>query len=203
MLRLVAAMLVVVALAGCGPQLVQADVTRFHVPPADGPRSFTILPDQGQRGSLEFESYAQQVAAQLERRGWRPVAATPGAEAEAVVFLHWGAGPARTETWTSPSSVYGGVGWGHPHWVGGGVWDPFPYWETRSMTYVVKWLAVDVLDGPAWRAGTPRKLFEGRAQTESGGASVAPVVPYLIKALFVNFPGADGATVRVTVPVEK
>ncbi|MGE5504216.1 MAG: DUF4136 domain-containing protein [Actinomycetota bacterium] len=204
MRMLAAAVLLTALLAGCGPQLVQTDVTRFHAVPAGQPRSFTILPDQAQRGSLEFENYAQQVAAQLQTRGWRAVAATPGAEAETVVFIHWGTGPGRTEAWSSPSSVYGGMGWGpRSHWMGGGVYDPFPYYETRAITYVPKWLTVDILDGPAWRAGTPRKVFEGRAVTDSGGEAVAPVVPYLIKALFVNFPGADGTTARVAVPVER
>lgn len=195
------ALWVVLALAGCGRQLVQADVTRFHAPPVAAPHSFTILPDAAQTGSLEFESYAQLVAAQLQARGWRPVAAKPGAGAETVVLLHWGAGPPHTEVWSSPSSVYGGAGWGGRPWYGGGIWDPFPYTETRSVTYHVKWASVDILDGPGWRSGSAVKLFEARAVTEGTSPAVAPAVPYLITALFTNFPGASGSTVRVQVPV--
>jgi hypothetical protein len=194
------AILLALALAGCGPQLVQADVTRFHDLPSAA-RSFTIMPAAAQKGSLEFESYAQLVAAQLQARGWRPVAAKAGAEADTVVVLHWGAGPPHTEVWSSPSSVYGGAGWGGRPWYGGGVWDPFPYTETRSMTYYVKWATLDVLDGAAWRNGSTLKLFEGRAVAESTSPAVAPAVPYLIKALFTNFPGVSGSTVRVQLPV--
>jgi hypothetical protein len=196
------ALFLVLILAGCGPQLVQADVTRFHaLPPAGAAPSFTILPDAAQLGSLEFESYAQLVAAQLQGRGWRPVAAKAGAEAETMVRLSWGAGPPHTEYWSSPSSIYGGAGWGRNSWRGGGVWDPFPYTETRSLTTYGKWLTVDVLDGPAFRRGGTVKLFEGRAVAEGASPAVAPAIPYLVKALFTNFPGASGSTVRVAVPV--
>jgi hypothetical protein len=191
--------LLLLLVAGCGPQLVQADVTRFNaLPPESRVRSFTILPEQGQIGSLEFQNYAQLVAAQLESNGWQPVAPTAGAEPDALVYLHWGIGPAHTETWSSPSSVYGGYGWGPHPWYGGAFYDPFPYWDTYSVTTFPKWLAVDILDGHGRRGG---KLFEGRAITEGRSPAIAPAMPYLVKALFTGFPGGNGQTVRVSIPV--
>lgn len=195
----------VLLLAGCGPQVLDVDVTRFHtLAPASAPRSFSMLPGPNQRGSLEFESYAQLVGAELESRGWRPVAATAGAEPEAVVFVHWALGQPRTETWQSPTSVWGGYGWGpHPWWGGGAWYDPFPYSETRSITYYPKWLSVDILDGPSWRDGKPRRLFEGRAVAEGTRPILPPAIPYLVRALFTDFPGANGQTVNVELPVGK
>ncbi|MBI5162296.1 MAG: DUF4136 domain-containing protein [Magnetospirillum sp.] len=205
-MRRFAALCLLLVLPSCGPALVQADVTRFHAANAvEQPHSFTILPDPGQAGSLEFQRYAELTAAQLQRVGWRPLPAS--GPAETVVTLHWGGDEARTVTWQSPTSVYSGMGWGrHGHWSGAGIGvpfgDPFPYYETRSLTTFPKWLRVEITDAAAAKAGQRVVLFEGRAVTESGGREIAPVVPYLLQALFTGFPGASGTTVRVRVPVE-
>jgi hypothetical protein len=46
-------------------------------------------------------------------------------------------------------------------------------------------------------------LFEGRAVAEGQRREIAPVMPYLVRALFTGFPGSSGTTVRVDVPVGK
>jgi hypothetical protein len=199
--------LLILLLAGCTTPIVKADVTRFHaMGPAVSPRSFTIVPEPDQAGSLEFQSYAEMVAAGLAAQGWRPVA-PGGGEADAVVSIHWGVGQPNTVTWNTPSSVYGGYGWGsggHRYGAGMGfpLGDPFPYWETRSATYFPKWLAVEIADARARKAGTRQVLFEGRAMSEGTRRELAPVMPYLVRALFTGFPGANGATVRVELPVD-
>lgn len=194
-------LVLVLLLGACTTPVVQTDVTRFHVlGAAPATNSFTIVPDSTQVGSLEFQDYATQVAAALEAKGWRPVP-PGGGRADTLVSLHWGVGPPNTVTWQSPSAVYTGVGWGHySPWYGGGFYDPFPYWETRSATYFPRWLAVEITEA----AGQGRKvLFEGRAVAEGTRREIAPVMPYLVRALFTGFPGGSGTTVRVDVPVEK
>ncbi|HSV27941.1 MAG TPA: hypothetical protein VLL76_00240, partial [Candidatus Omnitrophota bacterium] len=123
-MRRLAVLALILLLSACGPRLVQTDVTRFHqLPDPVAGRSFTILPDPSQRGSLEFERYAELAAAQMVQAGWRPVPSSQ--PADAVVFLHWGVSEPRTVTWSSPSSVYGGMGWGRSsRWYGGGVGFP-------------------------------------------------------------------------------
>lgn len=201
------AALLLLLLAGCTTPIVQADVTRFHaLAPVGETRSFTIVPDQGQAGSLEFQRYAELVADQLAQRGWRPVPPGGGA-ADTFVHIHWGLGQPNTVTWQSPSSVYGGYGWGpgsHHYGIGAGfpLGDPFPYWETRSVTYHPKWLAVEIGDARARTAGERRVLFEGRAVAEGTRRELAPVMPYLVRALFTGFPGSSGQTVRVEIPVD-
>ncbi|HLO76243.1 MAG TPA: DUF4136 domain-containing protein [Magnetospirillum sp.] len=190
---------VLLLLSACTTPVVQADVTRFHVlGAAPSPGSFTIVPDTTQVGSLEFQDYASQVAEALAAKGWRPVA--PGGKADAQVSIHWGVGAPNTVTWQSPSAVYTGFGWGpRTAWGAGGWTDPFPYWETRSITYFPRWLAVEMVES----GGTGRKvLFEGRAVAEGKRREIAPVVPYLVRALFTGFPGSSGSTVRVNVPIE-
>jgi len=58
-----------------------------------------------------------------------------------------------------------------------------------------------MLDGPAWRRGERRAVFQGRAVADTGVREINVVVPYLVRALFDHFPGDNGQTVRVTVPV--
>jgi len=183
-------------LAGCGPTLVRADVTRFTtLPPAGRGESFAVAPDQGQKGSLEFQHYADLVVAQLIQRGWRPA----GANADAVVLLHWGGGTPSTVVSEVPTD-WGA--WGGPGpWYGGGIPGPYPDWDVVTETLWPKWLTVEIDDGPAWRAKDRRPVFEGRATTATSNQAIAPVMPYLIQALFTNFPGANGQTVRVNLPV--
>jgi hypothetical protein len=191
---------VTLMLAACTTPVIQADVTRFHaLGLAPTPGSFTIVPDSTQVGSLEFQDYAAQVADALAAKGWRPVAPGKGG-ADALVAIHWGIGAPNTMTWQSPSSVYSGVGWGpRSAWYGGGFYDPFPYWETRSVTTYPRWLSVEMSD--AHSAGR-KVLFEGRAVAEGSSREIAPVMPYLVKALFTGFPGSTGTTVRVEVPTK-
>ncbi len=192
-----AAFALVLLLAACGPAMVTADVTRFSQSPAAAtPHRFTILPDAGQTGSLEFQHYAELVANQLVGRGWTPVPAS--GDADAVVTLHWGLGPPQTITWEEPAILYGGAG----PWYDGGLAGPFPYWDSYSETTWAKWLAVTILDGPAWRRHEKQPFFEGRAVTQGSLPVVNPALPALVTALFTGFPGANGRTIEVTVPLE-
>lgn len=194
-MRRLAALALILLLAACTNPVVKADVTRFHSGPA--PTRFTIVAEPGQVGSLEFQQYASQVADALAAQGWRPVA--PGGDTDTLVTITWGSGAPETETWQSPSSVYTGMGWGgRSNWYGGGFYEPFPYWETRSVTTYPLWLAVRmVAAGPSQRP----VLFEGRAVADRKSREITPVMPYLVRALFTGFPGTTGTTVRVVVPI--
>ncbi|MBF0374436.1 MAG: DUF4136 domain-containing protein [Alphaproteobacteria bacterium] len=194
--------LMVLSLAACGPRLVTSDVTRFHaLPPAPPARTFTILPSKAQTGSLEFQAYANQIAAALSERGWRPVPAEGGRIGDAVVFLDYGVDEGRTRIWSEPTFTTG-LGWGHGHspW-GWGYGAHIPIDRVRSDTSFLRWLEVEMAEGPAWRAGRVSKLFEGRAVSEGGARALPEVMPYLVTALFDRFPGPSGQTVRVSVPV--
>lgn len=206
-MRRVLVLVMVLLVTACGPRLVQTDVTRFHqLPPVSETRSFTILPHEGQRGSLEFQRYADLAAAQLQQHGWRPVPASQ--PADALVFLNWGVSQPRTEVWSSPSASVGmGMGWGsrsRAYGLGMGfpLGDPFPYRDVQTATYFPKWVAVEVVDAQAWRDNQRVVLFEGRAVADSRVREITQVMPQLIQALFTGFPGASGHTVRVNVPFE-
>ncbi len=195
-MRRLAPFFLLLLLAACGPGAVQTDVTRFtSLPPTGGARSFTILPQDGQVGSLEFERYADLVANQLAGLGWQPLPANRSAST--VVLVHWGMGAPVTSTWSEPAWGWGG--WGPGPW-GGGFYSGFPYQDVYTQTEWPKWLEVTILDGPAWRAGTRQAIWQGRAVAQGPAPSIAPVIPYLVRGLFSGFPGLNGETVRVEVP---
>src|ERR1041385_9261611 len=88
-------MLTVLLLSGCHPP-VSAYVTRFNTLDGATGRTFTIVPDQSQVGSLEFQSAADQVAAALSGYGFQPVPAN-GPPADYAVMVHYGTPGARPE----------------------------------------------------------------------------------------------------------
>lgn len=199
-------------LTACGPRMVTSDVTRFHTllsAAAPEAQSFTILPRQNQVGSLEFQQYAELLANRLTALGYRPVP-PESATADIVVFLDYGVTTGPVEVRSSP--VYGSIGlgygfgrWPHRYSVGGG----FPFYpfdgvvgyDTYSVTRYTRWIDVEMLKGPEFRAGKPTSLFEGRAVSEGSGKSLPAVMPYMVTALFDHFPGPSGQTVEVSVPV--
>ncbi|MDR3439190.1 DUF4136 domain-containing protein [Telmatospirillum sp.] len=185
---------VVGLLAACQPTL-QADVTRFYsLPPVPAGKSFAISPESGQATDLEFQHYAAQVSGAMQSKGFR--LATPGPEqSDLVAVLHYGTNGSRTEIYSDPAPA-----WGHPGWRGwyGG----FPPPQINSYTLYSEFLDVALFDGAAWRTGERRPLFQGRVVADSGVRDLNVAMPYLIQALFQDFPGVNGQTVRVTVPLQ-
>jgi hypothetical protein len=43
-------------------------------------------------------------------------------------------------------------------------------------------------------------LFDGRAQARSQTNRLDVVLPSLVEAMFTNFPGQNGETVKITIP---
>lgn len=191
------------ALAGCGPGMVSSNVLRFHTLP-DHPegRSFAVLPDDGQKGSLEFRSYAELVGGRLKALGWRP-AASP-AEAEVVVQMAYSVDNGRVETWGTPVYSFNEM-WRRYYGVQGAY--PAPFFEpigvdTRSTTIFTHRLELRMVEGAAFRGGDRTSLFEGRAVSERGERELFATMPYLVEALLADFPGRNGVPTRVEVPKE-
>jgi hypothetical protein len=189
-----ASVVLTVVLGGCQPTF-QAEVTRFYsLPPVPPGKSFAIAPDAAQAADLEFQHYAQMMSAALQGKGFR--LATPGSEqADVVVALHYGTIGSRTEVMSEPAP-----GWGHPGWWG---WRGYPPQQISSYTFYSEFLDVALFDGQAWRNGERRSLYQGRVVGDSGVRDLNATMPYLIKALLQDFPGANGQTLRVSVPLEQ
>lgn len=213
--------------AGCAEPF-EARVARFQSLPAPGGQTFTIQSrDARKAGGLEFATYANLVTQRLEAVGYRP--ASDPRTATLVVNFDYAAGMPRERIESTPGFGYGGFGpyggyggfggyggyggFGHRGFGYGGFggfgyggfggfgYDGFGggygsevYSVTQYNTYV---------DMRINRAVDNVSVFEGRAETVATTNDLTKLVPNLITALFTNFPGNNGQTVRIRVDTSR
>lgn len=189
MKRAFGCLLLLLLLAACQDRLV-ADVTRFYtLPPPPYNQTFAILPEQGQEGDLEFQHVANLVSGALASYGFRPVPVDAKPPPDFLVFTHYGPLGARTRVidWGPAFGPY----WRRPYYPQYEAYPVFSYFVDAGM-----------LDGPEFRRGEKTNIFQGRAITETGVRDFNVIIPYLVQALFRDFPGVNAQTVRVVVPVQ-
>ena len=188
------------ALSGCATTLPlpPTESVRYHRGPETvGRGTIAVQPLATGPVSLEFETYAAAVRAELLRSGY--VQAAPGTRPQYVATVSYArsnrAGPPRR----SPISIgiggggfdggrRGGVG------LGGGV--GFPIGGGGSSSIIVTELAVTIKSqvdqSPVW---------EGQAQTaadaRAAGADAQAQATKLAGALFGGFPGESGRTIEI------
>jgi len=191
-------------LSACATNSFKADVSRFAVPlPAPAGQTFAVVAEDPKlAGGLEFATYANAVATELTGLGYTK-AASPET-ADMLVRFDYRVDGGREKVRTDPGlGGFGAFGpWGRwGGWGGGyGAWgfgfnDPFlggP--DVRS--YTVYTSGVDVkID----RRADCQRLFEGKAEAVSRSNRLPRLVPNLVDALFTDFPGNSGETVRITI----
>jgi hypothetical protein len=217
-LRLAATLAFVLMTAACAQ--VRSDVTRFtEMPAVASGHTFVILPYKTQEGSLEFQTYAGNVATHLQQAGYRMV--TDIRQADYAVFLAYAVGDPQTVVGSMP--VFGQTGGGYNNQTGTfngfgtygnsfgtysgstysaptyGVVGEVPY---TSTTYT-RALAMDIVD---LHKSTPTQVhtaFEGKVISTGSNGNFAVVAGCLIDAMFDGFPGSNGASKTVQVPMDK
>ncbi|MFQ5346306.1 MAG: DUF4136 domain-containing protein [Rhodothalassiaceae bacterium] len=182
-------------LAACA-KTFEADVSRFHRLAAPQAETVRIVPaDPAKVGSLEFAQYAALVRAQLIDAGYRPVAENPAILAK----LDWTVSEGREKIRSYPGyyPYYPYYGFGHygfgyfSHGHFPGYYGYGGYGEVYSTT--VHTVSLNLrLERP-----TGEVLFEGRAVSDIGRPDLPAVMPYLVQALFTDFPGESGRTQTV------
>jgi CubicO group peptidase (beta-lactamase class C family) len=196
-------------LSACAPTF-EARVARFSALPTPPAKTFYVEPaNKADIGGLEFATYANLVKTQMLANGFTEVAA-PGT-ADVTVMLDYGVGSPQQRIQTRPGMNMGwGGGWGAPGWGGGG-WGWHPYWgpgwgggwggawgggwgapEVYSVTEYTTIMAMKM-----YRNADKANLFEGRAETTSRTNNLPALMPSLVRAMFTQFPGNNGETVRV------
>jgi hypothetical protein len=192
-LKPLAAFAAVLALAGCATT-PSSRVTRFHLgqPIARGDIAVEPLVP-ADRDSLEFQTYASIVGAELVRNGFTEAPGLKQSEQVAVLSVERGSREALSRS--SPVSVgLGGSTGGYGSGVGLGI--SFPIGKRRSGEIVVTRLSVQIK-----RRSEGTVIWEGRAESAaeagSSGAEPAGTVRTLATALFKDFPGISGRTITV------
>ena len=191
MRKLAVAMFGGLALAGCttGPS---TQVTRFHLNQPIAPGQITIEPMMGaDRGSPEFQTYANIVGTQLAKIGFTEAPGLAKSEQVAVIQVDraFFDGPPR-------SSFSIGIGGGSYGWhggAGGGVGTTFAGKPTQN---VATRLIVQIK-----RRSDGTTIWEGRGETTArfGRPEAQPTaaVERLAAGMFQGFPGISGRTISV------
>jgi hypothetical protein len=180
--------------AGCATAVPPVEVTRFHA--ADVARTGTVAivpgPDVDAQ-SIEYRTYANAVAAQLRTVGF--TIAEPGAKADYAARVDYRREVRRPpDRKRSPVSV--GVG-GSTGSYGGGVGLGIGIdLSGPPKAVIVTDLAVQLR-----RAADDVAVWEGRAETQAKentpSAQAGIAAGKLAEALFRDYPGQSGETIRV------
>lgn len=219
-LKLASVPILLAGLAACATPF-NADVTRYQAQlPAPQGQSFAVVAeDPALAGGLEFGQYASLVAAQMQRLGYTQ-ASSPEA-ANLLVRFDYGVDRGRervrrtafADPFYSPWYGYSPFGHGgfyrggfgrYPGFYRGGPWafglyDPF-FAGGGYDSYTIYTSGIDLkID----RASDKARLFEGKAQALSTSNRLQYLVPNLVDAMFTDFPGESGRTVRISVAPEK
>lgn len=195
-LSLLSVVLAALIVSGCASKFT-ADVTRFNdLPPPAGETVQIVGKDPLLERGLEFASFANLVGAALERQGYRPPVA--GEQADIVAAIAYGVGPGRQPLRGEGggTSVGVGVGGGSGGGLGVGLGAAFDLSGGGKDPVHVRSLTLELT-----RVADDRRLFEGRAISEGRNNDLGSVMPYLVEALFKDFPGQNGETIEVRLDV--
>jgi len=197
-------------LAACAPTPFAADVSRFAVPlPAPAGQTFAVVAEDPRlAGGLEFATYANTVAEELTRLGYSRAASPESADM--LVRFDYRVDNGRERVRTDFGGAGLGLGWGAGRWGPWGPWGgwggPYGAWgygfndpffggpNVRSFTVYTSGIDVKID-----RRADGQRLFEGRAEAVSRSNRLPALVPNLVDALFTDFPGRSGETVRITI----
>lgn len=188
-------------LGGCAVPTIRSEVTAFHEWPAQlADRSFVFERSAAQNNDLEYRNYENLVRAELLRLGFSDPAA--GARAALKVSMAYQVSD-RDVRVVQPVVV--NPGWGGPYY--GPRWpyryyDPFydPFWysppvvsyQESNYRLYRRQLQVSIT-----RAADGKKLYDVTVASEGQTASLAAVMPYMVKSAFAEFPGKSGVPRRV------
>jgi len=208
--KIAVAAMFMLALAACTSNF-NANVSRFQSQlPAPQGQTFAVVADDPElAGGLEFSQYASLVEARMAQLGYTP--ASPE-RASLLVRFDYGVdkgrerirstGPTYDPFW-GPWYGYSRFGYGGP-WRGRGWgygwYDPWFDMGRSIDSYTVYTSGISLkID----RRADGARLFEGKAEAVSTSNRLQYLVPNLVEAMFTDFPGNSGETVRISVAPER
>jgi hypothetical protein len=190
-----------IGLSACATPF-KADVSRFAAPlPAPQGQSFAVVPEDPKlAGGLEFATYANSVAAEMQELGYTRAATPENADLLVRFDYRVDGGRERVRTDFNGVGAAGFGPWGRWGGWGGGGWglgfnDPF-FGGPEVRSYTIYTSGIDLkID----RAADGQRLFEGKAEAVSRSNRLPRLVPNLVDAIFTGFPGNSGETLRITI----
>lgn len=214
--------LALATLAACAAPF-NAQVSRYQsqLPAPQGQSFYVVADDPALAGGLEFSQYAALVAQRMSALGYVP--ASSAASADLVVRFDYGVDKGREKVratgfgrgygdpfwgpWYGYPGYYGGYRggayWSRGYYRPGAAWgygwyDPWFSGDYDSYTVYTSGIALKID-----RRADGQRLFEGKAEAASTSNRLQYLVPNLVEAMFTDFPGRNGETVRISVAPEK
>lgn len=198
----------IILLSACS-MTVRNDVSSFHHMAAPNGESVAIVPMSlsQDKESPDFKDYAGLVRKQLTMLGYTMA---DRENAELIVELGYSAKrekSRRRDPFRGGFSVFDpwyGAGYGYYNWY---------YWRQSSFFYNNYY---DPFYGPRGmghrahmqysrnllldiRTSTGEKIYEGHVESIGSSRSLSRVMPYMIEAMFTNFPGESGEVKQIVV----
>jgi hypothetical protein len=177
----------------------RGEVTTFHQWQHPHGETIRIAPlDERKLGSLEFRQYAALVAVRLLQIGYSVVESDQPSQYLAQVDYAIDTGRTEVQSWPSPAVRY--------HFSYGYYYDPFYYgvwYEPPTVySYTVYTRSLSLVIRAASGDGPGEILYEGRVHSVGRSHRLEEIMPYMVTALFTNFPGESGLTKLVTVETD-
>jgi hypothetical protein len=183
----------------------RSDVARFHrLNDAPHDAQFVVVPaDAGKQGSIEFAQYAALIRRELSGFGYRPL--SEAGAADLTVEIGYGVSKGEQVVRSRPTIFYGFYGLhGHSspfytgYWYRGALYGdyPFGYGDVYTETMYTRTLNMVIV-----RIGDSGReiLFEGEVVSVGRDRRLPEIMPYLVQAMFTNFPGESGVTKEVVI----
>lgn len=201
---------VAVLTSGCATT-ISSQVTRFHEWPADlkqQAQSYTLDKTIEQDADPEYQQYAAMLNHKLQSLGF--IQASENQTSALKVSMAYGTMVSDLQLSTPFSPMIYDPFW-RMHYARGYPRSAFfyPYYFRRNSDFL--WLSdvsarryfLQQLEIKMIERSSGKKLFDVRASTEQLNPEIALHMPYLIDSAFAEFPGQNGKTVNVDLPLER
>lgn len=210
-IQILGSIALVVGLSACA-QNIKSDVARFHqLQSVSQGASFAVVPKNDEMiGSLEFQQYAGLVAAQMQRQGFQ-VASGPS-QADLLVAFDYSVsdGDQVIRTRGAGLNSFGAFGFGGFNnfyggfgpW-GGGFGGAGMGADVYSYEVFTRGLTLQIYRAPGANAAEREVVFEGKVNSVGRDNRLPEVMPFLVEAMFVDFPGQSGVTKEVKIEVPR
>lgn len=213
---LFAAAVALLALTGCVSQkYVTSDITRFHaLTESPQGKTFAIVAlDEDQESSFAFKQFGDLMNQRLSALGFKQYAGGGGpGQADYVVTLRYAVYGPSADVRTRYSGFGGRMGFGFgfgyaPYWgrapFGYPGYDPFwdDHYDVETRQLFTRRVEVNLFRAATYSTDRKERVFEGRAVSSGLNGQVEPVMPYILDAIFQDFPGRSGETRTVNVQV--
>jgi Domain of unknown function (DUF4136) len=220
LIKIAAPLAVLATLGACTAPGFRTEVSRFNAlsgpgaATAQGQTFFITSDDPKLAGGLEFAQYAGMLSQEMVAEGFVP--AVSADTADLIVSMDYDIVDTKMQVYRSDSFGSFGMGFGghwggyggHPYYYGRhprrasfmfGYYDP---WFDSPMRRQEVTVFTTQLDVRIDRRFDDTRVFEGKAMARSNTNSLQKVVPNLVAAMFTDFPGNNGETVKITVMPE-